>query len=222
LTRLEVIATSLADARAAAEGGADSLEICVDLPADGLTPPLPIVQAIRDAVAIELNVMVRPHDAGFVYAAAARDAILASVAQFKPLGIQSLVFGAHRPDGTLDIALIRQIAAAADPVPLTVHRALEWSTHPADALPQLVGVVPRILTSGPAPSAPAGVAGLRDWVARFGEHFRFVAAGGIRLANIRRVAETGVDVCHVGSAARLHDQVDTARVRALVAALSDG
>lgn len=220
MTRLEVIATSLADATAAAEGGADSVEVCVDLPADGLTPPLAMVQAIRDAVSIDMNVMIRPHNAGFVYDAAAVDTMLASVAQFKPLGVQTLVFGAHRADGTLDIELIRRIVEAADPVPLTVHRAFEWSSNPDESLPLLVGLVQRILTSGPAPSAPEGIAGLRRWVEQFGDHFRFAAAGGIRLTNIRAIADaTGVHECHVGSAARTDDQVDTAKVRALRAAL---
>jgi copper homeostasis protein len=216
LTYLEVIATSLEDAIAAEQGGAHSVEVCIDLPADGLTPPLALVQAIRDRVQIAMNVMIRPHNNGFVYDATAIEGMLVTIADLKCLAIQTLVFGAHRADGTLDLALIQRIAAAADPIPLTVHRALERSSNPDAALPQLVGVAQRILTSGPAASAPEGCEGLRRWVTQFGEHFRFAAAGGIRLDNIRAIADaTGVSECHVGSAARTNNRVDVDKVRQL-------
>lgn len=220
MTQLEVIASTREDAVAAELGGASSVEVCVDLAADGLTPPLGVVRAIRDAVQIDMNVMLRPHNNGFVYSEDDIAQMLAELETFTPLGIQTIVFGAHMPDGALDVALIRRIAEVAAPVPLTVHRALEWSSNPAEALPELVGLATRVLTSGPANSAPEGVAGLRKWVATYGAHFRFAAAGGIRLDNIRLIAETtGVDQCHVGTAARTAGVVDAVKVRELVAAL---
>lgn len=220
MTYLEVISQSLPDAIAAAEGGAHSVEVCVDLAAEGLTPPLDLVRAIRDAVPIAMNVMLRPHNRGHVYGPADVAEMLEQVAQFRALGIQTIVFGAHTPEGALDLALIRQIAGAAAPVPLTVHRALDWSTDPEGALPGLIGVAARVLTSGPARSAPEGVEGLRRWVARYGDRLRFAAGGGIRLENIRAIAErTGVHECHVGTAAQIGGAVDAGKVRALRAAL---
>lgn len=220
MTALEVIAQTLQDARAAAQGGADSLEVCVDLAAEGLTPPLDLVRRIRDAVPIPLHVMLRPHNNGHVYSPAEVALMLEQVAQFKALGIQTIVFGAHTPAGALDLALIRQIAAAAAPLSLTVHRALDWSRDPEGALPGLIGVAARVLTSGPARSAPEGQAGLRRWVAQYGDRLQFVAGGGIRLENIRAIADfTGVHACHVGTAAQTGGAVDVEKVRALRAAL---
>lgn len=220
MVKLEIIATSRLDAVAAAQGGADSVEVCIDLAADGLTPPLDMVKAIRDAVQIDMNVMLRPHNNGFVYTGRDMDLMLAQIETFKPVGIQSLVFGAHNPDGTLNIDLIRQIAEAASPISLTLHRALDRSINPDDTLPQLVGVVKRILTSGPAPSASEGQEGLRRWVAAFGQHYRFAVGGGIRLDNAREIVTfTGVHECHIGTAARTHDVVDREKVRQLQAVL---
>ncbi len=220
MVRLEIIATSLADAIAAAQGGADSVEVCVDLALDGLTPPLEMVKAIRDAVRIDMHVMLRPHNNSFVYSEHEIAAMLAQVDLFKPLGIQSLVFGAHREDGALDVDLIRRIAQTAAPLPLTVHRALERSSNPEDALHRLVGVAARILTSGPAASAAEGRDGLRRWVQTFGTHYRFAAAGGIRLENARDIMLfTGAHECHVGTAARTGDAVDPHKVRLLRAAI---
>jgi copper homeostasis protein len=220
MVRLEIIATSLADAIAAEQGGADSVEVCVDLALDGLTPPLDMVKAIREAVHIDMHVMLRPHNNGFVYGEREVATMLAQVDLFRPLGIQSLVFGAHRKDGALDVDLIRRIAQAAAPLPLTVHRALERSSNPEDALHRLVGVAARILTSGPAASAAEGRAGLRRWVQAFGAHYRFAAAGGICLENARDIMLfTGAHECHVGTAARTDDAVDPHKVRLLRAAI---
>lgn len=220
MTNLEVIASSLEDAIAAEKGGAHSVEVCVDLANGGITAPLDVVKAIRDAVNIDMNVMLRPHSETFVYSEADIDLILEQVAVFKTLGIQTAVFGAHTKDGKLDIDLIRQISEAAHPLPLTVHRALEWSSNPDESLPQLIGIAQRILTSGNAPSAPEGQESLKIWVEQYGEQLRFAAAGGIRLHNIREIADsTKAHECHVGTAAQINGEVSVEKVRELYKAL---
>lgn len=221
MTTLEVITSTLADAISAEAGGAASAEICVDLVADGLTPPLSLVQSIRDAVELDLNVMVRPHNNGFVYSAADRDLIFNTIAAFKPLGIQTMVFGAHLQDGRLDLDLIREVAQAAAPVPLTLHRALERATNPDEGLQNLIGVVDRVLTSGPAANAPDGMIGLLEWVNYYGLNYRFAAAGGIRKEHVQEIARTtGVDQVHVGTASLTNGVVDADKVRELVEQLN--
>jgi copper homeostasis protein len=64
---LEIIVKDAADAVAAQQGGADHLEVVRDLHLGGLTPELEALKAIRAAVSISLNVMVRPHARDFVY-----------------------------------------------------------------------------------------------------------------------------------------------------------
>ena len=56
---LEVIVESVADAREAARGGADRLEVVRALELGGLTPPLTLVREIAEAVSLPLRVMVR-------------------------------------------------------------------------------------------------------------------------------------------------------------------
>lgn len=222
MTQLEIIAITLKDAITAEKGGAHSIEVCVDLANGGITSPLELVKEMRDAVNIEMNVMLRPHSKTFVYSEADIDLMLEQVAIFKTLGIQTLVFGAHQANGKLDINLIQRIAKAANPLPLTVHRALEWSTNPDEALPQLVGIAERILTSGDGASAPEGQDGLKKWRNQYGEKIRFAAGGGIRLNNIREIADyTGVHECHVGTAAQTDGTVDIKKVRELVTALQN-
>src|SRR3712207_462978 len=65
--RLEVIASNVTEALEAQAGGAHSIELCVDLTVGGLTPPLDVARAVRDAVSIDVNMMIRPHAESFYY-----------------------------------------------------------------------------------------------------------------------------------------------------------
>lgn len=217
---LEIAVTSLEDAINAEHGGAQSLEILRDLPNGGLTPDLKLVRAIRDAVQISINVIIRPHARDFFYTADEIETILHDVQRFKPIGLNSFVFGALTPTGDLDTALIRQFIEGAAPVPVTVHRALDVCRDPEAALESLIGMVPRILTAGPAATAWEGCETARRWVQRFGEHFEFVSSGGLTLAQLPEfIATVHPDIVHLGGAARMDDVVDVEKVRQLRAAI---
>src|SRR3984957_9571136 len=64
---LEVIATTVADARLAARAGADRLELITAMGEGGLTPSLGLIEAVVAAVDIPVNVIVRPHSRSFVF-----------------------------------------------------------------------------------------------------------------------------------------------------------
>ncbi len=168
MPKLEIAALTLADAIAAQEGGADSIEISRDLSVGGLTPDFDLVRQIRDAVTIGVNVMIRPHADSFIYSESDVETILDNACTLAHLGVDGVVFGALTPDRHLDLALIEQVASEAIPLALTVHRALDESVEPEQALAGLVGVIPRVLTSGPASDAwsgrvALGAVGARLW-----------------------------------------------------------
>lgn len=217
---LEIGATTLEDALQAAQGGAHSLEIFENLALGGLTPPLEIVQRIRDSVNIILRVMIRLHANSFVYTAAEIETMLQQIEAVKPLGVEGVVFGALTPDGLLDIPLIGQFAQAAAPLPLTVHRALDVSRDPDTALDRLHGFIPRILTSGPAASAWAGREALGRWVQTYPD-FQFANSGSITPEQIPELLRvTRVHEIHIGSAARTDGVVDAQKVGLLLQALN--
>src|SRR3954447_13874461 len=79
---LEVIASSLDDARAAAAGGADRFELCSALALGGLTPSLGLLAVIKAELPQPVVFMVRPREGGMAYTAGEcavmeRDAVLA-------------------------------------------------------------------------------------------------------------------------------------------------
>ncbi len=214
--QLEIAITSLQDALSAQWGGADSIEVSQDLQRDGLTPPLELIQAIRDALTIDVHVIIRPHDRDFIYTPAEVDLILEQTRTISQMGITGLVFGAQQADGRIDVPLIQQVVQAANGLPVTLHRALDRSVEPEKALQTLIGIVPRVLTSGPAANAWAGRDGLRDWVQQFGEHFSFVAAGSLKADQLATYKSyVHAHEYHFGSGARTGENVDPAKVENL-------
>lgn len=66
MTLLEVIATTVSDARAAERGGADRLELITAIGEGGLTPSIGLIESVVEAVRISVNMIVRPHGRSFV------------------------------------------------------------------------------------------------------------------------------------------------------------
>ncbi len=216
MPQLEIAIETLADAVAAQQGGADSIEISRDLSVGGLTPDFALVRRIRETVQIEVNVIVRPHARDFVYTEHEIAQILEDTRTLTQLDVDGVVFGALRSDRRLDLELVRRVAQAAAPLPLTVHRALDESFEPEQALTGLIGIAPRVLTSGPAASAWEGRIALAHWVRDYGDRLRFIAAGSLTpemLPEMIRMVRT--HGYHFGSAARKGGIVDADKVRAL-------
>lgn len=225
MTRLEVVVSSVEDAIAAVEGGAHSLEIAMELEAEGLTPPLWMVQEILDETQddTQVHVLLRPHDEGFLYTPQEIDILLHDADMFASYSVDGVVFGAHTPEGALDFDLIRRAASAASGKVLTVHRALDRCLNPDAAIAALVDAgIKRVLISGSPTTAQAGRETLRQWVRQYGHTINIVAAGSITLENAADLARyTNVPMIHVGHAARSGGVVDAFKVRALVEALED-
>ncbi len=214
--QLEIAVTSLEDAQHAVEGGAASIEVSRDLPNGGLTPSIELLRSILADVHIPVHVIVRPHARDFCYTDAEISEILRDARAFAQLGVASIVFGAVTADNHLDISLIKRVADAVSPVPVTAHRALDGCADPDAALSALIGVVPRVLTSGPALNAWDGREATRQWVTNYGQHFQFVLSGGIRPEQLLELsATTRAPVYHIGGAARTNDVVDRDKVKHL-------
>lgn len=221
MPKLEIAATSVEDVLNAQKGGANSVEISHDLSVGGLTPSFDLVRRACAASEIDIHVMIRPHARNFVYDARDIEQILEDARKLAQTGVQGIVFGALTPENRIDLALMKQVVQAAAPLPVTLHRALDYSHEPEQALAQLIGIVPRVLTGGPAPTAWEARAKLAAWVSTFGSQFRFVISGTLRLEQMPEMLEAvRAQEYHFGSAARTGTKVAVPRVRALATAVS--
>ncbi|QNP71976.1 copper homeostasis protein CutC [Streptomyces roseirectus] len=196
---LEVIALTPEDAVAAQSGGADRIELVTDMAADGLTPPLPVYEAVRAAVDIDIRVMLR-HTDGFAAGDLAR--LLRTAREFRDAGADQFVLGFLDADGAPDVPVIRRLAAELDGCRWTFHRAID---HAADrtALRETLTGTPGLDTYLTAGSAAGVSEGLTTLLAEAGHHEeRLLAGGGLTLAHVPPLRTAGVDAFHIGSAAR--------------------
>jgi copper homeostasis protein len=196
---VEACVDSVASAIAAERGGAHRVELCDALFDGGTTPSAGMIAACCAAVAIPVFVMVRPRGGGFVYSDAERDVMQRDVAIARELGAGGVVIGGLRADGTVDVALVGSLLAAAKDLAVTFHRAFDLTPDLAHSLELLADAgVSRVLTSGGAATAPEGAPVLGALVRQAGSRLVVMAGGGVREENVGNLVTTcGVREVHV-------------------------
>lgn len=222
---LEVIVSSVDDARAAAAGGAGRLEIVRDIGSGGLTPPVELVREIAAETTLPLRVMVR-ENAGYEMDAGELDSLRQAARDFARLGVDGLVIG-FAAGGELRVDAAEQVLEAAPHVRATFHRAFDSLRDPMTAIDRITAVrqIDRILTRGGVGCPHQRAATLAHYQARAGSRLTIVAGSDVDEAVASAIAQTGsVTEIHVGRAAREGGQRDApvseARVRRLVTILA--
>jgi copper homeostasis protein len=120
---VEACVDSVESALAAERGGAGRLELCDALFDGGTTPSAGMIAACRDRVTIPVFVIIRPRGGGFVYSDAELDVMRRDVVAARGLGVDGVVIGAMRPDGSVNEEQTRSLVDAAGGLPVTFHRA---------------------------------------------------------------------------------------------------
>lgn len=221
---LEVIATSVGDALAAEEGGADRLELVTDLARGGMTPAMDVVDAVLAAAKIPVRVMLRETEAHELADPVIRRRLVALARELGARPIDGIVCGFLRA-GTVDVLLTAAVADACEGRRITFHRAIEDCADPLASLDALrdVASVDRVLASGGAGPWSERAARLTAWAARVFPGIRLIVGGGVTTDLLPALAEVPTIEVHVGRAARRDNLVDapveSARVAAIRAAL---
>jgi copper homeostasis protein len=221
---LEVIVQTLADAREAAAGGADRLEVVREIERDGLTPSLDLVRAIQAEVALPLRVMVRESDGFGISGPAELRSLQRTFGILADLGVHGAVVGFAR-DGRLDLDWIGAVLYAAPALPVTLHRAFDTVADPFAAIDEALTFpqIDRILTSGGDGDWTVRCRRFEQYAARAGSRLTFLPGGGVDEHALRAFAASGcVSEAHVGKAAREPQQFTAPVSAARVAALRRG
>ena len=189
---IEAAVESLEAALAAAEGGAHRLELCTDFAHGGTTPDLRLLRSCRSKIPIPIFVLVRPRAGHFVYTDAEHRTMLEQIRHAKDAGAHGIVTGSLNDDR------MRELIAAARPLPVTFHRAFDVFPDRPEALERLIHLgVDRVLTSGGAPTAPEGAAQIVELVIQARGRIEILPGGGINADNVARlVRDTGVREVH--------------------------
>ncbi|HZZ03610.1 copper homeostasis protein CutC [Paraburkholderia sp.] len=239
---LEVIATTVVDARLAAQAGANRLELVTAMGEGGLTPSLGLIEAVvaamenptagspataTPAAGVPVNVIVRPHSRSFVYDADDYAVMLRDVRAVKAAGANGVVIGMLTADGEIDREGLARAIDAADGLAITFHRAFDETRDLQKALDVLLGfdAVTNVLTSGGKPSVLQAESIMRDLVRQAsGSHCTVLAGAGLTIDAVGGfVSATHVQAVHFGSGVRVGGSglapVDAAKVAQLRALL---
>jgi copper homeostasis protein len=200
---LEVIVQTVADAREAARGGADRLEVVRAIEVGGLTPSLETVDAIARETGLPLRVMLRENP-GFGTDPAELVILRVAAQAFEALGVDGLVAGFAR-DGALALDDFHAALATTPHTRVTFHRAYDSLHDPLDAIDRLVAIpqIDAILTSGGDGLPAARCDRLRERFDQAKGRVEIIAGGGVTEEMVALIARTGcVREVHVGRAAR--------------------
>ena len=160
---LEVCVDSVQSLEAALAGGADRIELCSALALGGLTPSLGLMQA-AGAAAVPIYALIRPRGGDFVYDTADLEVMRTDIDAARDSGMAGVVIGASLPDGALDRDMLEALVLHSDGMGRTLHRAFDLTGDGmAAALEVAIDLeFERVLTSGGAETALAGVARLAE------------------------------------------------------------
>lgn len=155
---LEVCVDSLASAKAAAEGGADRLELCSALAVGGLSPYGELLQQIKAVCALPVRCLMRPRAGDFLYTAEEIELLCEQIRHLRAAGADGFVLGALTPDGALDEDAMQKLLDACGGRPVTLHRCIDVSRDPEQVYRTAAALgLDTVLTSGAAASCLEGV-----------------------------------------------------------------
>jgi copper homeostasis protein len=186
---LEIAVESVEAAEAAQRAGADRIELCGALHLGGVTPAPALLSSAREHLHIPIFVMIRPRGGDFVYSAVEFEEMKASIASAKTAGANGIVLGVLKSDAGVDIERTRGLVAAAQPVPVTFHRAFDETVDLSEALEDVIQTgATRILTSGGAGNALEGMEVIAKLLSAAAGRITIVPGAGITSENISRLA----------------------------------
>lgn len=196
---VEVCCGSAEDVIHAERGGADRVELCSNLFQGGLTPTQGAYVAARERTKIPINVMIRPREGGFCYTESEMATALHDAQIFAEVGVDGLVCGFLKEDGTVDAEKTKALVEIAGDIPVTFHRAIDVVPDWREALDTLAECgVKRVLTSGQKPSVLLAIDTIREMREYAKDRLIIMAGAGIKVDTADLVAEkTGCKELHV-------------------------
>ncbi|MEV7660574.1 copper homeostasis protein CutC [Paenarthrobacter sp. NPDC089316] len=204
--KLEIAVVSAAGAGVAAAEGAHRVELCSSLELGGVTPSQGLLEASMEHVdgRLEIHPLVRCRPGDFLYSASDIDTMVHEVKHLLLEGAHGVVIGALTPNGGVDVHSVQRLLEAAreanPEAQVTFHRAIDQSQDPLAALDQLVELgFTRVLTSGHAATAGAGLATLATMVEQAGQVLEIMAGGGLALEDIPAMHAAGLSAVHLSA-----------------------
>lgn len=205
---LEWIVESRKEAITAEKLGARRLELVSANEVGGLTPSPGLIGDVLGYVAIDVQVMVRPHPYGFVYDDYDKEVMIFDIAFLSDLGHERIVIGALQPAGMIDTAFLDRLFEEFPDLDVTFQRAFDRANDQLKAYETLLDYrknIKRVLTSGGAENCADGIDTLERLVElqKVTDGPIIMPGSGLSAKNIKEIHERiGADEYHFGSGVR--------------------
>ena len=188
--KIEVCANSVASCLEAQKGGAYRVELCAGIPEGGTTPSYGEIAVARSLLDIKLNIIIRPRGGDFLYSNVEHKTMLHDIKMAKKLGVDGVVIGCLKADGTVDMNRNRELIAAAKGMSVTFHRAFDMCKNPLESLEQIIELgCDTLLTSGQQPTAIEGISLLSKLVEKANNRIIIMPGSGVNEDNIAILAD---------------------------------
>ncbi|WP_029906531.1 copper homeostasis protein CutC [Prevotella sp. 10(H)] len=197
---LEVCANSAQSAINAQKGGAIRVELCDNLSEGGTTPSYSQIEAVRQHIDIQLNILIRPREGDFLYSDLEFEIMKRDIMCCGNLECDGVVFGILNPDGSIDKKRNKELVDIAKEygMSVTFHRAFDRCADLFDSLEDIIELgCDRILTSGGMQTALEGKEILRQLIGQADDRIIIMPGGGITEINISELVNaTGLKEFH--------------------------
>ena len=166
-----------------------------------MTPSAGVIAEARKVEGLTLNVIIRPRGGDFLYNEYEIACMEQDIRTCKQLGVDGVVIGALTANGDIDSDTCKRLIAAADGMSITFHRAFDMCRDPKKALEELIVLgCDRVLTSGQASTAQAGIPLLKELVEQAAGRIIIMPGCGVSSANAAAILQaTGATEIHASA-----------------------
>jgi copper homeostasis protein len=196
--RLEIAVDNTQAVLAAANGGAERLELCASLADGGLTPSLGFIEWTLATVSVPVHCIVRPRAGNFLYSPAELEIMAGDIRAMRSAGVHGIVAGVLTPQHSVAVDAMRRLTEIAHPMRLCFHRAFDLAANRTQALEDIIDCGAEILlTSGGAVSLLAGAHEVTRIAEQASGRIEIMGGAGVRVKNAGELWRTiPVDTLH--------------------------
>lgn len=198
---VEICVNSATSAIEAEKGGAHRVELCDNLYEGGTTPSAATICVTAKHITIDLHVLIRPRGGDFLYSDLEFEVMMQDVQFCKQNGVKGVVLGVLESNGKVDIKRTGELVKAANPMPVTFHRAFDMVADPFKALEDIISTgCHRILTSGLSNKAWDGREMIASLVRAANGRIIIMAGSGVNVDIAEKLVQfTGITEIHTSA-----------------------
>ena len=197
----ELCTDSVEGAIKASYHGFKSIELCSALTVGGLTPNFGLIQTCVKQSNLEVHVMIRHSEGGFVCDQADVDLMKIDMEAVKNAGAHGVVFGLLNKENKvsdLNLQLVQKAKSLG--LKTTFHRAFDFVPDFRIAIKKIVAFgFDRLLTSGLESKAAEGLEVITALQRDYGHMIQIIAGSGVNAANALEFANSGINYLHFTS-----------------------